>query len=274
MLENVELALMDIKDTRERRRRALELIDRVGLSSHVRHKGSRLSGGQKQRTVIARALAKDSPIILADEPTGNLDSQSSREIIELLREVSRDKLLIVVTHSFDEVADYATRHIRIFDGSVESDRTIKNAPVTEKTVTEPCDEAYEKSTLKERIKNGFRLGRSIFLAKPKLSLFLSLFMILGALGIFLITTFSGDAGEIFKPHYMFNPIEERVVITTSDGRVMTEEEVAALAEKYSARDYLRYDSLVDLGSTASALIPIGSSTRDFIYFSKIRTETS
>ena len=101
VLENVELALMHIPDRRERRRRAIELLERVGMKGHLRHKGSKLSGGQKQRTVIARALAKDSPIILADEPTGNLDAATSREIVELLREVSRDKLLIVVTHNFE-----------------------------------------------------------------------------------------------------------------------------------------------------------------------------
>jgi ABC-type lipoprotein export system ATPase subunit len=88
VLQNVELALMHIEDKKERRQRALELIDRVGMTSHIKHKGSKLSGGQKQRTVIARALAKDSPIILADEPTGNLDSKTSAEIIELLKEVS------------------------------------------------------------------------------------------------------------------------------------------------------------------------------------------
>ncbi|MCI5513630.1 MAG: ABC transporter ATP-binding protein, partial [Clostridia bacterium] len=97
VLQNVELALMNIENPKERREKALELIRRVGLEKHIRHKGSKLSGGQKQRTVIARALAKDSPIILADEPTGNLDSKSSEEIIELLREVSENKLVIIVT---------------------------------------------------------------------------------------------------------------------------------------------------------------------------------
>ena len=111
VLQNVELALMHITDPRERRRRAMELIRRVGLSDRVRQKGSKLSGGQKQRTVIARALAKDSPIILADEPTGNLDSATGKEIIELLREVSKDKLVIVVTHNFEQVEYCATRHI-------------------------------------------------------------------------------------------------------------------------------------------------------------------
>ena len=93
VLQNVELALMHIEDKKERRARALELLERVGLSAQINQKGSKLSGGQKQRTVIARALAKDSPIILADEPTGNLDSVTSDEIVSLLHEVSTDKLL-------------------------------------------------------------------------------------------------------------------------------------------------------------------------------------
>ena len=131
VLQNVELALMHIEDKRERRRRALDLISRVGLSSHIKQKGSKLSGGQKQRTVIARALAKDSPIILADEPTGNLDYETSKEIIDLLHEVSRDKLLIVVTHNFEQVEQHATRHVRIFDGAVESDHCIKPGVVIE-----------------------------------------------------------------------------------------------------------------------------------------------
>ena len=127
VLENVELSLMHIVDKKERRKKALELIDKVGLSSHINHKGSKLSGGQKQRTVIARALAKDSPIILADEPTGNLDSATSKEIINLLHEISKDKLLIIVTHNFEEVENVATRHIRVHDGGIEFDHSIKQS---------------------------------------------------------------------------------------------------------------------------------------------------
>ena len=122
VLQNVELALLHIRNKKERRARAMELLSRVGMSDCLGQRGSKLSGGQKQRTVIARALAKDSPIILADEPTGNLDSKTSHDIIELLREVSRDKLLIIVTHSFEQVEHCATRHVRIFDGAVSFDR--------------------------------------------------------------------------------------------------------------------------------------------------------
>jgi len=90
VLENVELALLRMDDVKERRRIAKELIGRVGLTKQMNQRGSKLSGGEKQRTVIARALAKDAPVILADEPTGNLDVKASKEVAALLKEVSKE----------------------------------------------------------------------------------------------------------------------------------------------------------------------------------------
>lgn len=246
VLQNVELALMHIEDKKQRRARALELIDRVGLRSHVKQKGSKLSGGQKQRTVIARALAKDSPIILADEPTGNLDSETSKEIIKLLREVSADKLLIVVTHNFEQVEGEATRHIRIFDGAVESDHILRT---TEAKASEKPYAAAKKSVKKE-ISDGLTLGRTIFSAKPKLSAFLCMLMIIGTLGIFFVTSFCGGAADIFKKNYMFTHIDGRVVVTSQNGEVIGEDTVKELASKYGARDYLLYDSLLDYKNTS------------------------
>lgn len=261
VLQNVELALMHIEDKRERRKRATELISRVGLSLHINQKGSKLSGGQKQRTVIARALAKDSPIILADEPTGNLDSATSKEIIELLREVSRDKLLIVVTHNFDEVKDYATRHIRIFDGAVESDHAIKEAEKQEQASS--CVNTIKKREIKKQIKNGFTLGKTIFAAKPKLSIFLCFLMIVGTLGIFAVTTLCGEAMELFEPNYMFNHIEGRLVVAKQNAQPLTDDEVKEIAKKCGAKDYLRFDVLLDNGLYNSAIIPSGESFRDY-----------
>ena len=270
VLENVELALLHIEDKNARRKRALELLDRVGLSSHIKQKGSKLSGGQKQRTVIARALAKDSPIILADEPTGNLDSKTSEEIIELLKEVSKDKLLIIVTHNFEEVEKYATRHIRVFDGTVESDFNTSNINTLEST--EVCKAKKEKSTsFCKKIENGFLLGKSLFLSKPKLSVFLCLLMIIGALGIFLVTTLSGDAANVFKPSYMFSHIDGRVVLTTENGSVLTEDEVKKIAEEYGALDYLRFDALLDLGYQNSVRVPLSDTFGDFEFIQALFT---
>ncbi len=244
VLQNVELALMHIEDKKQRRQRALELLRRVGMTSHIKQKGSKLSGGQKQRTVIARALAKDSPIILADEPTGNLDSATSAEIISLLREVSRDKLLIVVTHNFEEVEQYATRHIRIFDGAVESDSVIVS--------TEPVDSMPQRSksapSKGRELKNGLTLGRSIFTSRPRLSAFLCLLMTVGTLGIFFVTSLCGEATAMFDKNYMFTPMEGRVVVVRRDGVAMTEKEISDMGAEYGACDTVHYDVLLDTES--------------------------
>lgn len=258
VLQNVELALMHIEDVKERRARAMELICRVGLESHIRQKGSKLSGGQKQRTVIARALAKDSPIILADEPTGNLDSVTSKEIIELLKEVSKNKLLIVVTHNFEQVQEHATRHIRIFDGAVESDHMIQNVTdgddrlssqlASKNTPYKSSQKPSSKSIAKKRnVKNGFLLGKSIFTAKPLLTSFICLLMIIGMLGIFAVTATCGDGiKDLFEPSYMFHHIDGRVVLTKRSGEVFTDQELQTLAQTHGAENILHYDVLLDL----------------------------
>lgn len=267
VLQNVELALMHIEDKKARRKRAMELIRRVGLESHVKQKGSKLSGGQKQRTVIARALAKDSPIILADEPTGNLDSKTSEEIIELLREVSKDKLLIVVTHNFEQVESCATRHIRVFDGAVESDHVIKDTAIRKEEssgMSKPATKENRQEK-KKQVKNGITLGRTIFTAKPKLSVFLCFLMIVGTLGIFLVTTLCGSAMDLFEPHYMFNHIDGRLILAKQSGEVFSEEEVKEIAEKYGAEDYLRFDVLLDEGMGTGITLPVGEDPSDYEY---------
>ncbi|MBE6652160.1 MAG: ATP-binding cassette domain-containing protein [Ruminococcaceae bacterium] len=248
VLQNVELALMHIEDPGKRRERAMELLRRVGLEKHVRHKGSKLSGGQKQRTVIARALAKDSPIILADEPTGNLDSQSSKEIIRLLREVAEDKLVVVVTHNFEQVEDYATRHIRIFDGAVELDHTIR--PTTSVRDHAPMPEASPMVSNTARktantLRNGLVLGRVRFGATPKLSVFLCILMTVTALVLALVTSFTYDSRSLFSERTMFTHVEGRTVIVRRDGQIITDEELEKLAADMGAENYLHYDSMLD-----------------------------
>lgn len=250
VLQNVELALMNIRNPIERRRRAIELLERVGLKSHLKQKGSRLSGGQKQRCVIARALAKDSPIILADEPTGNLDAQSSKEIVELLREVSKDKLLIVVTHDFDEVEAHATRHIRVFDGAVESDQKISE---TEQPVMDvPVEDTGKKS--KDHvydIRNGLRLGWASYLAKPKLTFFICFILFLGIIGSTYITGALDDAFALFGRFYMFTPSKGRVIISKYETADFTESELSELMKKYGAESYFQNDAILDAPAVLS-----------------------
>ncbi len=125
VLQNVMLALeLQGYNKRERKQRALELIEKVGLKTHLHHRASKLSGGQKQRCVIARALAKDCPILVADEPTGNLDSKSGNSVLKLLHEISKNKLVLLVTHNYEQAAPYVTRKIKMHDGQVVEDKVL------------------------------------------------------------------------------------------------------------------------------------------------------
>lgn len=126
--QNIELVmLISGKRKNECKEKIEELIDLVGLSEFKNAKVSKLSGGQKQRVAIARALAKDAPIIVADEPTGNLDSKSADLVIKTLKKVSRSKLVIIVTHNYEQVEEYITRKITMHDGKIIEDRKLKTS---------------------------------------------------------------------------------------------------------------------------------------------------
>ena len=121
-LDNIICALlvMGMKQP-EAEETAKGYLAQVGLTGYENQRASQLSSGQKQRLSIARALAKNTGIIVADEPTGNLDSETGIQIIKLLKELSKDRLVIMVTHNFDQAEAYVTRKIRIHDGQVVSD---------------------------------------------------------------------------------------------------------------------------------------------------------
>ncbi len=122
VLDNVEMGMTLSGISRRRRKaKALELLDKVGLKDHAHKRPNQLSGGQMQRVAIARALANNPSIILADEPTGALDSKTSIQIMELIKEISKDKLVIMVTHNPDLANDYANRIVEFKDGELTND---------------------------------------------------------------------------------------------------------------------------------------------------------
>ena len=148
VLQNVELALTLFGVSKaERRRRAKEALERVGLGSQLKKRPSEMSGGQMQRVAIARAIVNDPDIVLADEPTGALDTETSVQVMEILKEISKDRLIVMVTHNPELAQRYSTRIVRMLDGQVTGD----TAPLTpeeaqkERAASVKKDEAARKA---------------------------------------------------------------------------------------------------------------------------------
>lgn len=243
VLENVMAALMiQGYDPKNRKKRALELIDKVGLTSHKNHRASKLSGGQKQRAVIARALAKDAPIIVADEPTGNLDSKSGEMIMALLKEISNDKLVIVVTHNYDQVKPYVTRKIRLFDGEIAEDVTlIKHEKAASKPIVSKNLSLID--TIKMALLSIFRM--------PKKSILLFLTLIFSIIGIQSIYAFDKYAPDlIFSGLRDYNQLfpnnfEQRVIFTKKDKSAFTQTELDLFKDATGVLEVIHHDALFD-----------------------------
>ena len=209
VLANVELALtLSGVGKAERRRKAEEALRKVGLGDQLKKKPSQMSGGQMQRVAIARALVNDPEILLADEPTGALDSETSVQIMELLQEVARDKLVIMVTHNPDLAEQYSTRIIRLLDGRIISDEqreTAQNesvANVTEDTPTaevsaEKTHDVEEKYRHKTSMSFGTALGLSLknLMTKKGRTLLVAFAGSIGIIGIALILSLSNGINE-------------------------------------------------------------------------------
>ena len=176
VLANVELALTlsGVKKA-ERRRRAIEALTKVGLGDQLHKKPNQMSGGQMQRVAIARALVNDPEILLADEPTGALDSETSVQVMELLKEIAHDRLVIMVTHNPELAEEYANRIVRLVDGNIVSD-------------TNPYDDADVA------IEPSSKIGRASMSALTAFSLSLSNLMT--KKGRTILTAFAGSIGII------------------------------------------------------------------------------
>lgn len=152
VLANVELALtLAGISKKERRQRAIEVLEKVGLKDHLHKKPNQMSGGQMQRVAIARALINNPDILLADEPTGALDSETSIQVMELLKEIAKDKLVIMVTHNPELAQEYSTRIIRLKDGVIQGDTN----PYAENEMTVNNKEVTVKKSKKNRVSMSF-----------------------------------------------------------------------------------------------------------------------
>ncbi len=243
VFQNVELVLLvegrrksDVKD------KVTAIIEKVGLTEFANTKVSKLSGGQKQRVAIARALAKETPIIVADEPTGNLDSKSAMGIVQLLKDVAEDHLVIVVTHNYDQFEDCASRRIKLSDGRIIEDEVITPRHDEHKIAaveTKPMTWA-----------NKFILGiRNTFNIFPKFLLLLLVFLFLSAS---VIMQYAGikannDAFEGFGSNMFFsNSSDRRVVVKHSDNSPMTEEDYTKLKKTPHYKTLFKDDIILDV----------------------------
>ncbi|MBO4937972.1 MAG: ABC transporter ATP-binding protein/permease [Oscillospiraceae bacterium] len=185
VLQNVELALtLSGVSKHERRKRAKEALEKVGLGDQLNKRPNQMSGGQMQRVAIARAIVNNPEIILADEPTGALDTKTSVQVMDILREISKDRLVIMVTHNPELAEQYSSRIIRVLDGKVIDD----SAPLTQKEIT--LEESYGKTKIQQHKKD----------KKPSMSLGtsfgLSLRNLISKKGRTALTSFAGSIGII------------------------------------------------------------------------------
>ncbi|MCK5731532.1 MAG: ATP-binding cassette domain-containing protein, partial [Tenericutes bacterium] len=242
VLQNVEAPLILSGHPKDViKKRAREIIRRVGLEDHIHHKATKLSGGQKQRVVIARALAKDCPIIVADEPTGNLDSDSARQIIELLAEIAKEKLVIVVTHDFSQVEEFATRKIRIFDGEIVEDLKIEK---TDKlNLPEIPDEDH-----RVKLSSYLQISLRNLLSVPKKTLlmiviftFFSLFVAL-SYGAYQLAT---NEVQLSNNSHFTNTSPNRVVLRKMDGSELTPADLAEINDYNIVDQVVSFDYMLD-----------------------------
>ena len=192
VLSNVELALtLSGVSPRERRRRAVEALERVGLGDQLKKKPGEMSGGQMQRVAIARALVNDPEIVLADEPTGALDSETSVQIMEALKEIAKDRLVIMVTHNPDLADRYATRTVRLLDGQVVDDTQPYDG-------NEEEERASTAGTTAMHFGTALRLSLNNLMTKKGRTFMVALAGSIGIIGIALILSLSNGVNTYIK----------------------------------------------------------------------------
>lgn len=249
LLENVMMPLnIAGVGSRDAKKRALELLEQVGLKDHVKKRARNLSGGQKQRVAIARALANDPDIILADEPTGALDSVTTVEILELLKSIAESgKLVISITHS-EEVAKYGNRTVTLVDG-----KFVEEIGEEVNVERHAVDLQTKQSASKLSLRKAFKIARTNLFSKKFRTFLVSLGVSLGITGALVITSISESAiDEAVQAFSAYDMVNEHVgigVAKESDtnsvnmgintGMVPLDEELYAIEEMMS--DYKGYE---------------------------------
>ena len=221
ILHNVEMGMtLSGVSGKERKRRAIQVLEKVGLKEHLHKKPNELSGGQMQRVAIARALANDPEIILADEPTGALDSKTSVQIMELIKEIAKDKLVIMVTHNPDLANAYASRVIEMKDGQIIRDSK-KNAQ------TKKTKETYHIRKTSMSFLTALHLSLNNIRTKKGRTILTAFASSIGIIGIALILSLSNGFDrqiDIFEQ----NTLSSMPIIISKQSMELTEETMQEL----------------------------------------------
>ena len=300
-LYNVESSLLiQGLDSKEARKKAKELLNKVGLKAQTKERAAKLSSGQKQRLSIARALAKNTDIIVADEPTGNLDSETGKQIMELFRELSKDKLIIIVTHNYDEIAPYVTRKIRLHDGELVADTQVKEAAAN--TAEEPFEAKKERiakaailqdsgpigmgastnsptknlrdrdvrnAKSKKRMKSewqiALRFTRMNISTQPRrVMLFVSFLILTAGVSFLFLGEIYSNKDDTFTRDYddraFLNSDDKRIVVKNPDNSEMTEEDIKC----FNKLKYVEMADRYDYANDINFYITLGKDY-DYIY---------
>lgn len=263
--QNIELVLLlNGNKKRDIKKKIIELIKTVNLYKFRNTKVSKLSGGQKQRVAIARALAKDTPIIIADEPTGNLDSKSALEVINILSEISKNKLVIIVTHNYDQVEQYVTRKIKMHDGKVLEDKVIKQVDDIEVNETVNYKDITNLNKLRLGIRNTFNII-------PKFLLVFSVFLFIT---VALISEYSSFKEQEYIEsksgfnNFFKNTSDKRIIIKKNDLTYFTDENYNEISNLNNIDNISKNDVLVDnaISITDNNDFWMGGNARDISTF--------
>lgn len=223
VLQNVELGMtLSGVSARKRKKKALEVLNRVGLADHAKKKPNQLSGGQMQRVAIARALANNPDIILADEPTGALDSQTSVQIMDLIKEISNDKLIIMVTHNSQLAEKYSNRTIELKDGEVISDSN----PVRD---GEEDDHKYNLKKTSMSFFTALRLSFNNIMTKKGRTILTAFASSIGIIGIALILALSNGFDKKID-EFEVNTMSEYPIIISQQAMQINERTFADMRE--------------------------------------------
>lgn len=237
--QNVELVLLINGETRRSvKHKVIDILKKVDLYKYRHTKVSKLSGGMKQRVAIARCLAKDAPIIIADEPTGNLDSKNAKSVLKLLYEISKYKLVIVVTHNFEQISEYATRRITMHDGSVIEDMKLKDKNEVKEVNTSKFKKTKVISNLRLGIRNTFNI-----VPKFLLLTFVYAFVLTSIVGVYSAFLELESTNNTYNSFFNETDANKRVIVKKKDNSSFTNEEINKLksisnVDKVITNDYV------------------------------------